>query len=160
MKASTQKGFALVMCLLLLPFGLFLYLVCRQILFFNYVKNEILQDCFTASLIQVENVIWENRLQFSEGEATADLQRLLTDKFLKLTNNSKNDFFKLKLKFNPTLPADMKTSLEKIESSVNLQLGVMNRNSKFKNFEQRYRCGAYLKWKESKKFYGITAVRF
>lgn len=160
MSVTEQKGFALVMCLLLLPSAILLFLICRQILFFNYVKNDILQNCFLISLKQMEQIESQNSSPFSVTDAEAELRQALLKRFTELTQKESNEFFKMHLKFDSIQIVDGAASLHNIESHARLQLGVNGFGPKFKNFEQTYKCGAYLKWKDSKKVYGITAVKF
>lgn len=151
--SSHDKGFALVSTLLFLPLALMLLVLCVQLLFFNKVKNELLQDCFLQSLESVES-------GSQNHSATEQLNDDLTTKFKALAELAPVDFFVIDLKFEPVQNTNASSNDDFTELSTRLQLSVISKNINFKSFSQSFQCGAFLKWKNSKKTYGIIAVKY
>lgn len=151
--SSGLKGFALVSTLLFLPLALTLLIFSVQLIFYNKVKNEILQDCFLQSLDNVER----GAVSIS---STEELNAFLDKKFKVLMRLAPLNFFDIDLKFEPVQTTNPPLISDLTELATHLQLSVLSKNINFKSFSQRFKCGAFLKWKNSKKIYGIIAVKY
>lgn len=149
----SKKGFALISTLLFLPLALMVLVFCAQVLFFNKMKNEILEDCFLYSI--------ENVGAHAAGSLSVEgLNHVLLEKFKKLNSQAPFAFFNVDLKFNKAQRSDSVDKTNLTEMATVLQLSLTSQNINFKNFNQIFKCGAFLKWKDSKKFYGIIAVKY
>ena len=152
-----KKGFALISTLLFLPLALSVLFVSIQLLFYNKIKNEILQDCLLLSLDGVEQLSVDSK-NFSDLDLKLSLR--LQNKFEQLIKPAPLSFFSIALKFEPFQKPNLNASQGHIELATNLQFEVYSKNVNFKNFSQTFKCGAFLKWKDSKKNYGIIAVKY
>lgn len=150
---TNHKGFALVSTLLFLPLALVILITSVQLLFFNKVKNELLQDCFLQSLESVESGT-------NSHDSSEKLNDYLNTKFKLLTATAPLNFFVIDLKFEPVQKTNLPSNEDLIERATLLQLSVTSKNINFKSFSQSFKCGAFLKWKDSKKIYGIIAVKY
>ena len=151
--SSCRRGFALISTLLFLPLALTLLIFSVQLLFFNKVKNELLQDCFLKSLESLEG----DKVSTSSKE---ELNSFLDKKFKVLNRLAPLNFFVIDLKFEPVQTTDQFLINDLTELATHLQLSVLSKNNNFKSFSQSFKCGAFLKWKDSKKNYGIIAVKY
>ena len=161
----SKRGFALISTLLFLPLALAILIYSVQLVFYTKVKNEILQDCFLHSLEKLERLESRDQLKMPQENAVSlnDLTGLnltLLKKFETLAKHSPINFFVLVLKFAPIQNTNSKSSKEVLELATYLQIEVQSKNTKFNSFSQRFKCGAFLNWKDSKKNYGIIAVKY
>lgn len=148
-----HQGFALISTLLFLPLAFTILIFCTQLLFFNKVKNALLESCFLYSIEVVES-------QLSSDSKAAYLNAVLIEKFELLTKSVPLNFFMIDLKFEPIQTTNFITNESSVELSTKLQLSVLSKNNNLYGFTQSYKCGAYLKWTDAKKFYGIIAVKY
>jgi hypothetical protein len=151
--SSGQRGFALVSTLLFLPLALTLLVFSVQFLFFNKVKNELLQDCFLKSLERIE-------VDKVSTRSKEELNTFLDKKFKVLNRLAPLNFFVIDLKFETVQTTDPPLINDLTELATHLQLSVLSKNINFKSFRQNFKCGAFIKWKNSKKSYGIIAVKY
>lgn len=152
-KCLNKKGFALISTLLFLPMALTLLIFCVQLLFFYKIKNELLQECFLYSL---ENV---NRSADQKHQGSG-LNGHLVEKLTELSRTAPISFFRIKLEFEPVQMTNLANDHKFLELASHLQLSVISLNVKFESFTQSFKCGAFLKWKDSRKVYGIIAVKY
>lgn len=153
LRTVNHQGFALISTLLFLPLAFTILIFCTQLLFFNKVKNELLESCFLYSIEVVES-------QLTSNSKSADLNAFLNKKFELLTKSTPFNFFMIDLKFEPIQTANFTTNESSVELATKLQLSVLSKNIYLNSFSQSFKCGAYLKWTYTRKFYGIIAVKY